>query len=448
MLIKDKSFYKMLIGITLPITLQNLINVAVGMADTLMLGQLGEVELSASALSGQLFFIFLVVNFGLGGGSSILISQYWGKQDVTKIRTIIGIMYKVSMSLSIIFILIALCIPRQFIGIFTDDIRVINLGENYLRIISIGYIFYSLTNCTVMAFRSVKTVNISIVIYGLSLFINIFLNWIFIFGNLGAPELGVIGAAIATVIARITEFTIVLIYIKFFDKKIRLNLDIFKTTDKDLRNDFIITTTPVVINELIWSIGSAMITVIVGRLGTEVVAANSIGNVVNQFVTVFIYALSGAASVIIGNTIGAGEYQKTKDASFTIIFCITILGVLAGIIVFISRSFVVSFYNVSELTKTFAMQIMLVNSFIICFQAVANTTNVGMLRAGGDVKFVLINDLIFMWLIAIPVGFIGAFVWGLPVIAVFCIIRIDEILKSTCAIIRLLSFKWIRNMTR
>lgn len=448
MLIKDKSFYKMLLAIAIPITLQNLINVAVGMADTLMLGQLGEIELSASALSNQLYFIFLIVNFGLGGGTCILVSQYWGKKDIPKIRTIMGIMYKVSIALSIIFTLLALCIPRQIISIFTNDINVINIGEQYLRIVCIGYIFASISNCTVMAFRSVQTVKISIVIYGASLLVNVFFNWLLIFGNLGAPELGVIGAAIATVIARITEFIISIIFIKFFDTKIKLRWDIFKRADKSLLIDFIKITSPVVVNELIWSVGSATMSVIVGRMGTEVVAANSIANVVNQFMTVFIYALSSSASVIIGNSIGEGAYKKTKDASFTILLSITVLAVISGCLVFISRPFVVDFYNVSAATKSFAMDIMLVNSVIIVFQALANTTNVGMLRAGGDNTFVLINDVIFMWLVALPLGFVSAFVWKLPVIAVFCIIRVDEVLKSTCALIRLLSFKWINNVTR
>ncbi|ONI48082.1 MATE family efflux transporter [Candidatus Epulonipiscioides saccharophilum] len=448
MLIREKQFYKTVLSISIPMMLQNLIGVAVGLADTLMLGRLGEVELTSAALSQQFFFIFMVMNFGLGGGTAILISQYWGKQDVPKIRTIMGIMYKVSISLSIMFMIVSLAIPRQIISVFTTDIRVIDIGEQYLRILSISYIFSSFSNCSMAGLRAIKTVRVSVVIYSISLLLNIFLNWILIFGNLGAPQLGVVGAAIATVIARITESVLIIIFLKFFDKKMRLGLDILKRADKYLRKDFIKIVTPVVINEMIWSVGSSMISIIVGRMGTEVVAANTIANVVNQCMTVIVYAVSGASSVIIGNSIGAKEYERTKGEAFTLLICVATLGMLAGVCVFIARPHIINFYVVTDLTKKIAMDIMLINSFIVVFQALANTLNVGILRAGGDTNFVLINDVIFMWLLAIPLGFIGAFVWDLPVILVFCIIRIDEILKSICATIRLLSFKWINNVTR
>ncbi len=447
MLIREKQFYKTVLSISIPMMLQNLIGVAVGLADTLMLGRLGEVELTSAALSQRFFFIFMVMNFGLGGGATILISQYWGKQDVPKIRTIMGIMYKVSISLSIMFMVVSLIIPRQIISVFTTDIRVIDIGEQYLRILSMSYIFSSFSNCSMAGLRAIKTVRVSVVIYSISLLLNIFLNWILIFGNFGAPELGVVGAAIATVIARITESVLIIIFLKFFDKKMRLELDILKRADKYLRKDFGKIATPIVINEIIWSIGSSMTFIIIGRMGTEVVAANTMAEVLDRCMTVLVYGISGATSVIVGNSIGAKEYQRTKDASFTLLVCITVLGLISGVSVFIARPYIINFYVVTELTKRIAMDLMMMNAIILVFQAVSNTL-VGILRAGGDAKFVLANDIIVMWVVAIPLGFIAAFVWNLPVVLVCCLIRIDEFLTVICAGVRFLSFKWINNLTR
>ncbi|MDU6853405.1 MAG: MATE family efflux transporter [Zhenhengia sp.] len=445
---RDKQFYKLLLSIALPIAMQNLITFAVSMVDTLMLGTLGEVELSAASISNNLFFVFMILNFGLAGGSNILISQYWGKNDVKAIHKVLAIMYKVCIALSIVFTAIALFAPRLFISIFTPDMAVVDAGEKYLCIVGLGYFFYAITNCSIMMLRSVKTVKISMVVYSISLLVNAFFNWILIFGNLGAPRLGIEGAAIATVLARFVEFAIVMCFMAFFEKKIKFRLSYFKIKDALMKKDYIKTCTPVVFNEFLWAMGSSMVAVIVGRLGTEVVAANSISNVVNQFVTVFIFGLSSAAAVMIGNSIGEGNYKKTKEYAATIAICVACLAVFAGLLTFTLRPFIVQFYNVSDLTKSIAMDIMAVNSVIVFFQAMANTTNIGILRGGGDVKFVLVNDVIFMWLVAIPLGFIAAFVWSWPVIAVFCVIRVDEILKVICSTRRIISWKWITNVTR
>lgn len=445
---RDRRFYKLLLSIALPIAMQNLITFAVSMVDTLMLGTLGEVELSAAAISNNLFFIFMILNFGLAGGSNILISQYWGKNDVKAIHKVLAIMYKVCMGLAITFTAIAIFAPRVFISIFTPDLAVIDAGEKYLRIVGLGYFFYAITNCTIMMLRSVKTVKIAMVVYSISLAVNAFFNWILIFGNLGAPRLGIEGAAIATFLARFVEFVIIMTFMAFFEKKVKFRLSAFKVKDALMRKDYIKTCTPVIFNEFLWSMGSSMVAVIVGRLGTEVVAANSISSVVNQFVTVFIFGLSSAAAVIIGNSIGEGNYKKTKEYAATIALCVACLSIFAGALTYALRPFIVQFYNVSDVTKSIAMDIMAVNSVIVFFQAMANTTNIGILRGGGDVKFVLVNDVIFMWLVAIPLGFIGAFLWQLPIIAVFCIIRVDEILKVIFSVRRIISWKWITNVTR
>lgn len=445
---KDRNFYKTMMSIALPIGIQNLITFAVSMADTVMLGSLGEVQLSASSIGNNLFFIFTVLMFGLGGGASVMSSQYYGKKDTDSIHKIMSIMYRICIAITLVFVGIAVIIPNQFISIFTTDQAVIEVGVKYLRTVSIGYIFYALTNCTITVLRTVKTVKISMVVYSISLIVNVFFNWVFIFGNLGVSPLGVQGAAIATVIARITEFSIVVIFMLCFERKIHLKVKHVISIDKLMFKDFVKNCTPVLFNELFWGVGSSMISVVVGRMGTAVVAANSINSVANQFVTVFIFGIGSAASVIIGNTIGEGDYDKTKEYASTITIMSLIMGLIAAVIVYTIRPFVVEFYNVSQETKLIAIQIMSATSIIVIFQSMAVNTMMGILRGGGDNKFVLINDVIYMWIFAIPVGFIGAFVWKLPIVAVFLIIRSDEILKTIASVIRLGSGKWINDVTR
>ncbi|MBC5627373.1 MATE family efflux transporter [Clostridium sp. NSJ-6] len=445
---KEKDFYKLILSIALPIAVQNLINFAVGMIDTMMLGSLGEIQLSAAAIGNNLFFILMVLMFGLAGGSNILISQYWGKGDVKSIHKILALMYRACIIITSIFIGIAMFIPSVFIKLYTSDINVIEAGSSYLRIVAIGYIFYAITNCTIMILRSVKTVKISLVVYTTSLIVNAFFNWVFIFGKLGAPALGVKGAAIATVMARIAEFIIVMCFMIFFEDKINLKVKHLLKVDKVILKDYVANCTPVLFNELLWSSGSTMISIIIGRLGTETVAANSISNVVFNFVTVFIFGLSNATAVIIGNTIGEGRNEKAKEYARTIGVLSILMGLMAAGVIQIIKPYVVDFYNVSALTKNIAIDLMSVTSIIVIFQSLGINLMMGVLRGGGDAKFVLINDIIFMWVVAIPLGFIAAFVLKWPVAAVFFIVKSDEIIKSIISVIRVLSGKWVRNLTR
>lgn len=445
---RDKRFYRLLFSIALPIAVKNLITFMVSMVDTLMVGALGEIQLSAVSIANNLFFVLTILMFGLAGGSNIMISQYWGKGNVKTIHKILAIMYRVCLLITGIFIFIAVFLPKYFMGIFTTDKAVIEFGASYLRIVCIGYLFYSITNCTIMMLRSVKTVSISIIVYTASLVVNSILNWILIFGNLGAPELGIRGAAIATVCARITEFSIVLVFMFIYERKIGLKLEHLLKLDKEILKDYIGLCTPVLCNELLWAIGASMISVIVGRMGTEVVAANSINGVAHQFVTVFIFGMSNATAVIIGNTIGEGKKEKAKEYAYSIGVFSVVMGCISGLMILLIKPFVVNFYNVSYSTKLIAMEIMTVTSGIIVFQSLASNFMMGVLRGGGDAKFVLINDLIFMWLVAIPGGFFVAFVLELPVALVFLVIKCDEILKSLTSVYRVISGKWVNDVTK
>lgn len=445
---RDRNFYKLIVAIALPIACQNLITFAVSMADSVMIGRLGEIPLSAVSLANQLFFVFMLFIFGLGSGGNILIAQYWGKGDTSSIHKIISIMYKVAIVFTLMFMAIGAIFPEKFMSVFSKDPQVIKLGVDYLKIIFISYIFFALTNVTINVLRSVQTVKISLVVYSVSLIVNIFLNWVLIFGNLGAPALGVKGAAIATTIARLFEFFIAIGFMLFIEKKIKFKFKYILKTDKLLLRDFTLVGGPVVINELIWSLGSTMLAFIVAKMGTEVVAATSINNVVWQFVAIFIMGVGHAGAVIIGNTIGAAEYVKAQEYAYTLLIGAVILGLTGGMIMFGVRPYVLMLYKVSETTQLITMQIIAVSSGILLFQSLAFIIMIGILRGGGDTNFVLVMDVVFLWLVAIPLGYVAAVVFKLPIPLVYAILKCDEIIKVVISFFRVKSGKWIRNVTR
>lgn len=290
--VKDRSFYKTLLAIALPIGLQNLITFAVSMADTVMLGALGDVALSASSLANQPTFIFSVLVFGIASGACVLSAQYWGKKDLDRIQLIFGMGIKAALVFSILVTLLAFLFPEQIMRIFTNEEPVIAAGTEYLSVICFTYFFLGITSILTSMLKSIEIVRISVVVSCISVAVNVFFNWILIFGNLGAPAMGVRGAAIATLIARITETAIVIVYMVFFEKKVNFQLKKMLPNDKELWKDFFKYGLPVVINEFMWSLGTSMQSIVIGRLGAAAVSANSITGVVQQLATIFIFGVA------------------------------------------------------------------------------------------------------------------------------------------------------------
>ncbi len=444
----DRQLRTSLLGIALPVALQNLITYMTNMMDTVMLGQLGEVQLSAAAMSNQFSTIFMVLTFGIASGTNILLSQYWGKGDTKSMRSILAIMYRVTVVLSLIFFLAARFFPEFILGIFTPDAEVIAEGARYMRIACYATAFNGITNVILMTLRSVGTVRPSIAIYTVSLFTNTLFNYMLIFGNLGAPRLEMRGAAIATVLARGLELGFAMYYLLKIESKIKVTPKAILHYDRTFLRDYSGTVAPVMLNELLWSLGNSMLMVVMGQMSRSFVSANSITNVTMQFVQIFIIGVSNATAVIIGNTIGAEEYQKAKDIAKGMIMLSMILGVLAGGILWLVRPVVVSFYNIPPESKALAMEIMSVAALIVMFQALTFTGLMGILRGGGDARFVLFCDVAFLWLFSIPVGFLAGLQWGFPPAAIYLILKGDEVLKLLFGLPRIWSGKWVRNLTR
>lgn len=447
--VKDKSFYHKLLSISVPIALQNLITFGVNMMDTVMVGQLGEAQLTATSLANQVGFVFMIINFGLTGGASILTAQYWGRGDGEAIKRVMGLTYRISIGMSLIFSVLSFFTPGFLMRIFTTDEAVIAEGVRYLRIMAFTYGMYGITLTSISLLRTVGTVKISLAVYSLSFVVNVFFNWVFIFGHLGAPRMEIVGAALGTLIARVSEFLFIGIYMLAVEKKICFRIRyLFSRCGREITEKFIRYSAPVMGNEVLWSLGDSMITVIMGRLGSEMVAAFSICRVLMQFTTVLVQGISNSAAVITGNTIGEGEYQKAKDQARTFFFLSVIFGVFACALMLLIKHVAIDFYNVSDATKALAYQLMTVMAVMMIFQSVGSVNLIGTLRGGGDSKFVFLCDVGSMWVCSVFLGFLAGIVIGLPSAVTFIFLKSDQVAKSVACVGRLFRGKWVRDVTR
>lgn len=446
--VRDRNFYKTLLVIAVPIALQNLVTVLVSMMDTLMIGQLGETQLSASSIANQLWFMLMVCCFGVAGGANVLIAQYWGKGDLEVIRRVEAITFKVCFGVSLLFVAVSQLLPSQFMGLFTTDGAVIAQGAAYLRIVGWSYPLYAVANTAIMMLRSVGTVNISVVVYLISLIVNTSINYVLIFGNFGAPRMEIRGAAIGTAVARCFEIAVTGGYLLFREKKIRFSLRNLLGSNRDLYKKYIAQSVPVIGNEAMWGIGASMVAVVIGRMGTNFVAANSIYTVLNQFVSVMIFGVGNAALTIVGNTIGTGDYELAKQRSLTLYALGAGVGIFAAGLTLGLGPVLLGFYDkLSPETVTIMRQITYVGAVIVFFQALAVVGMVGVLRAGGDARFVFVCEAAFLWGVAVPLGFLTGLVFGWPAPLVFLFLKSDEILKTVVSTVRLLRFKWLRDIT-
>lgn len=448
-IIRDKWFYQKLFAIAIPMAMQNLINVAVGLLDTIMLGQLGEVAMSASSLGGQLGFMYMIVNMGLTAGAGVLTSQYWGRQDVDAIKKTMSMTYKISFVLSMLFMIIALAAPQFVLSIYTNDHDVIVSGAQYLQIISFTYLLSGLTMSTLNMLRTVGTVKISLYVYSVSFFVNVFFNYSLIFGKFGMPEMGVAGAALATVIARCVETCIVLIYLLKFDKKVRFRLsDLKGNIDRDVFRIYIKFGLPVLCNEVLWSLGSSVLSIIMGHMGKEFVAANSICSVMFQCITVATHGINSAAAVMAGNTIGEGKYEQARKQALTL-FVISIgVGFFSCFLTLVLKNPLVGFYKITAETQAIALEMLSAMAFVNIFQAVASINMFGTLRGGGDSKFVAVTDVGSMWLLSVPLGWVAGLVLHRPAGIVYICLKATTIFECFAAAFRILSGKWVKDVTR
>lgn len=447
MLVKDKQFYKSATVIAIPIALQGVVSIANNMLDTVMVGSLGEVALSATSLASQIFFFLMILNFGLGGGAAVLSAQYWGKEDTESIRRLISIVHKISLGISLIFMVAAVSIPETLLRIYTNDPQIIEKGIPFLRLVAVMYPVFSLMTTTSIVMRTVGLVRVPFIANFISFFVNAFFNYTFIFGKFGAPALGVTGAAVGTLLARYVEFFIVYGYLIFTDQRIQFKVKYYLHWCTDIFKKYIATGINVLISDAFLAFGVSALSMIMGRMGASMVAANSIANIVAQFSTILLGGLASASSIITGNTIGRGEYVKAKEQGITFTVLGLFIGIAGALLILLIKPYSVAIYNVSDETKQITFQLLNAMALLIVFQSMGVVLTKGVLRGGGDTKFLLLADILFLWIVSIPLGaYMGLIVKAAPGIVYLCL-KVDEVLKALWCLFRLKGDKWVKDIT-
>lgn len=444
--VNKKNLLRSVLAISVPLALQSLLSLMVNLVDTIMVGRQGTVALAGVAQANQVFFIVALTIPGIAAGASVLVSQAWGKGDLERIHKVLAYAYRVALAFIIILMAFVLIFPKTVMRIYTPDPEAIESGASYLRIVAWSYIFYTITNITTGVLRSVRTVKICL--YGsiVSVALNVIGNYMFIEGNWGCPAMGVAGAALATLIARIAEFLVIIIYVYWKEDKIHIRIHKMLKLDKSLAKVFFSTSIPVICNEMFWAFGVSAQAIVLGRLGSEVVAANSVGSSVTQLASVICQGVSAAACVMVGNNIGAEKYDIIPVLKKFFQRMAFTLGLIASVLILILIPFVPAIYHVEASTYEYCKQLLYVNIFIVPCMQLQGCNMMGLLRGGGDVKFQMANDLIFLWGLTVPLGFIMAFLVKAPVIVVYACLKCDQVIKVFTSEWRLRSGKWIHNM--
>ncbi len=444
--VRDKKFYKMLAALALPIAAQQMITVGVNMADNIMLGQLGETAMSSATLANNFISLFQVMCMGFGMGASVLTSRFYGMQARDSMKKAVNIMFRLELVVVLFFSLATALFPGKIMGLFTSDSDIIKAGTGYL-LISIPCYFlngYALTTSLVL--RSVGKATVPLISSICSFFINIFFNWVFIFGNLGAPALGVNGAAIGTLLARIVEFTVTMGYLLCKDRNIRLRFkDLFMNT-KDLYGEYIRISIPVLVSDTLLGFGNLAVAAVMGHIGANFVAANAITTVTMQLATVVIQGISQASCTITGITLGKEEYEKAQQQGITFAAIGFLIGAIGCVIILALRGVIIESYKILPETKSLAYELMDAVAVVVLFQSANSILTKGVLRGGGDTKFLMIADILFLWICSIPLGALAGLVLHWPGFWIYIMLKIDQFLKAIWCLFRLNSGKWIKKI--
>lgn len=445
---KDKSFYKNLFVLTLPIVLQSLITSSLNMLDTMMIGKVGETELASVGIANQYYFLFTLFILGIAGGGGVLIAQLWGNNDKKNIKKVLSKSLIISLMVISIFLILGLMVPGKIIALFNNDASVVTVGSQYLTITVISYVFTGISFVFASALRSIGNTKLPMFASLLGLTVNGVLNYALIFGNFGMPELKTQGAAIATLIARICECSLILFVVYFKDRILNIRLSDLKGLSSKLSATLTNVTLPIVLNEACWGFGNVTYMAIYSHIGKRATASMQICSTIMNLFMIFAFGLSYAAVVVVGNEIGANREDVAKESSKKIAKISILIALILGIVLFGLAKPIVSFFNVSDEVKLSSTYILYVYSAIMTIKVFNMVMIVGILRGGGDATYGSILQGITLWFIGIPLAFVAASILHLPVHVVVGFTAIEEIIKGIFMVKRFRSFKWIRNMVK
>lgn len=448
LLTRDKSYYRNLAVLAIPVALQNMITFLVGFADNLMVNSLGDNAVSGVYMGGQIQTLLQMFTGGIGGAIVILSAQYWGKKDVASIKKITAIGMQFALLFGFVLMIACVLLPEPIIRIFTADQGVVRDGATYLRILCFSYPFFCITQVLISSLRSVESTRIGMYVSAFSLVSNILLNYILIFGKLGFPEMGIRGAAVATLISRIVETLVTAVYVAVKDSRLHLKLRDFLSGDRLLRKDFIHYGLPLIGGELVWSVNMMANAVILGHYGAGVITGASVANTMNSLAYITINGLAAAVGVITGKTIGSGNTEKMKEYAKTTQVIFLCLGFLTGAFIFLMKAPFLSLYGgISQDASAFAGQfitVLSITSIGTCYQM---PCLFGLVKSGGDISFVFKNDTIFVFCVVLPSAILASWLGAAPWI-VFACLKCDQILKCFVAVVKINKYNWMKNLTR
>ena len=445
---KNKTFYRNFFSIYIALVLQNVVTLSVNLADNMMLGAYSETSLAGVAAVNQIQFVYQQFLLALGDGLVIFCSQYWGKRQTAPMKKIAATAMHAGLLIAIALFALVSLFSRQAVGIFTTDGPIIGEGVKYLRIIRFTYLFFAVTQLLLAALRSAETVRIAFQLSILTFFINCGINYVLIFGNFGAPRMGVRGAAVGTLIARMIECAVLIAYIAKKDKNLNLKLKDYLQFDRVLAKDYFKVTAPMLFVQGLWGVNTALQTVILGHMKATAIAATSLASTLFLMVKSTAVGASSAASVIIGKTIGTGDIARVKEYSGRLQKMFIVIGVLSGIFLFFIRIPVLGLYDLQPATKVMANAFLIILSVVCVGMSYQMPTNNGIIRGGGNAMFVVKMDLVSIWMIVLPLSFIMAFVVKASPIVVVCCLNADQIFKCVPAFLESHYGNWIRKLTR
>ena len=447
-LVKDKKFYKTLIALALPISLQNLITFLVNFADNVMVGSLGEVDIAAVHMSRQMASVIQFFMNGIGTVVLVLGAQYFGKKNYDAIKRIIFNGFRVTVIAGILYSVLNIIFARQILSLLTNgNDLVVTAGIPYLQITGLSFFFFCISQHFVYSLRAVQNTKLGMRLAFITLVVNCTLNYLLIFGKFGFPVLGITGAAIATLVARIIECIVTVIYVFRFEKDLKLKLSDIRLKSKILAGDMFRHGIPIMLGEIVWSINTLYHSFIIGRYSEDIMSAFSITIMMSNLIYVWAAGLASSVGIITGKTVGEGKYDLMKQYAKTVQVLFVIVGILSGLLVFFLKMPFISLYNVTDATAATANTLMNVLAIVMagtCYQMVGLA---GLVKSGGDTAFVTINDSIHVFLIIIPSAFI-AYKLGAPVWAVFLCLKCDQLLKCIVAVIKINRFKWMKKLVR
>ena len=441
---RKRRLRKEIVRLALPIALQQFMTALVGACDAIMLGKLSQDAMSAVSLATQVTFVFNLFMFAFMAGENMFVAQYYGKGDYTGISQVFSLVTKICGCIAVVFLAGTLFFPEQLMRILTNEETLIVLGSEYLRVIGISYVFSGIAQTFLAIMKNCGAVNMSTLINGVMVILNIALNAVFIFGLSGFPKMGIKGAALATVLATVVQFLWSVGYVLCRIRAVKFSL---RSCEKKLFGRFWQKAVPLLINNLAWGIGFSMYSVIMGHLGTDAVAANGIANISKNLVVCFCLGLGNAGSIIVGNRLGADRLQEAKEVGETLTKTAIIAGIVSGLVLIALSPFITKMVDLTPTARGYLQKMLLICSYYIAGKSVNCMTIGGIFAAGGDSKFGMLCDSVTLWCITVPLGCICAFILKLPVMVVYFVLNLDEIIKLPVVYKHYKKYKWIKNLT-